>query len=91
MARAKGSKNNINLVGRYIYFRMTKKQLIAITLTYLTPYKNYKVIEQIGNGYVTIITDNRHVIDTLIKGSAHLGGKTNWHVRQPNAGELCNG
>ncbi len=83
-------KSKRNLVGRYIYFRMTKKQLAASTIVDLTPYKNYKVLTGHSNTF-TILDDNYDAITIYLPNCSHLKKGIGWHVRHPNAGELCNG
>lgn len=89
-----------NLIGRYIYFTMAKKQLEASTITDLTPNKNYKVIgfSGLAGDTLHIKDDNGHTIPVYVRSgsgsgssSAHLDNITGWHIRHPNAGEPSNG
>ena len=82
--RGKYNKHaNTNLKGRYIFFKMSKKQYNSSTIIHLTPNKSYEVIDvNCDSSIAVIVTDGGFRISVLMMRPCLHIDQLMWSVRR---------
>ena len=78
-----------SLVGRQVYFKMSKKRCKKLEVVFFTPNKLYKIKATFDENLATVLSDNNVLVSVLIGKDksgkpwcAHLCSDTHWILKR---------